>query len=140
MSDEKKPRVLFFCIGNMIRSQMAEGFAREYGGSFLEIYSAGLSPTGVVSEEAMEVMQEKGIDISDHTSNGFNAVPLAEMDYVISLTREPAASVVPSNFEGTVLDWPTRDPLGGSFSSFREVRDEIGGRVKEFVEGLWKSS
>ena len=96
MSDSRQ-KVLFVCFGNMIRSQMAEGFAREFGDAFLDVYSAGVSPMGVVSEEAIQVMGEKGIDISGHRSKGLTEVPLSEMDYVISLCDVPAATLCPSD-------------------------------------------
>ena len=133
-----RKKILFICIGNMIRSQMAEGFARAIGGDFLEVYSAGLSPTGVVSEEAIVVMQEKEIDISSQQSNGLDAVPLAEMDYVVSLTRTPAARICGPGHSGEMLDWPVEDPLGASFDRFRIARDIIEGHVADFVKLLWQ--
>jgi len=135
-----RKKVLFICIGNMIRSQMAEGFARELGGEFLDVYSAGLSPTGVVSEEAIEVMGEKKIDITSQRSKGLEEVPLAEMDYVVSLTRRPAASICGPDHKGEMLDWPIEDPLGRSFDRFRTTRDLIEERVIDFVRRLWKRS
>jgi protein-tyrosine-phosphatase len=123
----------------MIRSQMAEGFAREHGSAILEVYSAGLRPTGAVADEAIMVMSEKGIDISGQRSNGLDEVPVPDMDYVVSLTRQRSASeMVPPGFRGAPLDWPIRDPLGSSLGRFREARDEIEGMVVRFIEGLWK--
>ena len=138
MSDKSgKKKVLFVCYGNMIRSQIAEGLARDIGGSILDVYSAGIRPVGVVSEEAVIVMQEKSIDISHHTSKGLDDVPLAEMDYVISLSARRARSLCPDDFKGELLDWETEDPLGQPIDLFRRTRDELEGRVRRFVEELW---
>lgn len=138
MSD-KKQKVLFVCIGNMIRSQMAEGFARDMASSFLDVYSAGVRHTGAVSEEAVVVMEEKGVDIRSQWSKGLKDVPLEEMDYVISLCRYKAEDMCPPSFKGAPLNWPVDDPLGHAFEYFRAARDEIENKVKSFVQDLWKS-
>jgi arsenate reductase len=140
MLTNTKTRILFVCVGNMIRSQIAEGFAREFGGTFLEVYSAGLRPTGSVSEEAIAVMKEKGIDISGQYSKGLEDVPLREMGYVVSMSGHPGRSFCPSNFSGTIVDWDIEDPLGHAIPFFREARDEIEALVKEFVQRIWKDA
>ena len=82
-SDQRKKKILFVCFGNMIRSQMAEGFGREHGSDVLEVFSAGLQPTGVVSEDAIVAMEEKGIDIKQQSSKGLDDVPLGDMDFAV---------------------------------------------------------
>src|SRR5512147_1230402 len=98
MIPPKKTRVLFVCIGNMCRSPMAEGFARKYGADVLEVYSAGTNPTGVVSEDAVEIMRELKIDITAVRSKGLDAVPIEEMDIVVSMAPRPARMLVPRGF------------------------------------------
>lgn len=115
---------------------MAEGYARDLGGSFLEVYSAGIHPTGIVSKEAVRVMDERNIDITRQRSKGLDEVPLDEMDYVVSLAGRPARSICPTSFAGVPIDWEIDDPIGGPVEYYRAVRDEIGKRVKELVEQL----
>ncbi len=138
MTQGKRKKLLFVCYGNMIRSQMAEGFAREFGDAFVEVYSAGVRPTGVVSEEAIHVMQEKGIDIAGHRSKGLGDVPVGEMDYVVSLTNYPAKEMCPPSFQGTAIDWGIDDPIGKPFGHFRVTRDEIEARVNELIQQIWQ--
>jgi arsenate reductase len=130
----KKTKVLFVCIGNMCRSPMAEGFARKYGGDFLEVYSAGTNATGVISEDSIELMRELKIDISKAVSNGLDAVPLSEMDIVVSMAPVSARSLVPRGFRGKAVDWKVEDPVGKSLTVFRRVRDQLNVLVKQLVE------
>jgi arsenate reductase (thioredoxin) len=129
-----KTRVLFVCIGNMCRSPMAEGFARKFGPDILEIYSAGTNATGMISEDAIEIMRELKIDISGQRSNGLDAVPVREMDIVVSMAPVPASALVPRGFKGKTVDWAIEDPVGKSLTVFRRVRGEIETRVRELVE------
>jgi len=131
-----KTRILFVCIGNMCRSPMAEGFARELGGDFVEVYSAGTHPTGVVSEDSIEMMHEVKIDISRQASKGLKDVPLADMDIVISMAPARAATLVPRGFKGRTLDWDIDDPVGRSLSVFRRVRGEIETHVRDLLAGI----
>jgi len=133
-----KKKVLFVCIGNMIRSQMAEGFARDGGSAFLETYSAGVSPSGVVSEEAIAVMQEKGIDISSQYSKGLDDVPVTEMDYIINMSGRDIRSMIAPVPPGTIIDWHVEDPLGRSLRFFRLTRDDLEPRIDEFLRWAWK--
>jgi arsenate reductase len=124
----------------MIRSQMAEGFARRQGSAFVQPYSAGVRHTGVVSEEAVQVMEEKGIDIREHRSKGLADVPLGEMDYVINMSGYPNDAVFPPDLGATVVSWKVGDPLGGSMERFRRTRDIIESRVDEFLRELWSET
>jgi arsenate reductase len=137
-SESSKKKVLFVCVGNMIRSQMAEGFARDGGSAFLDTFSAGVTPTGVVSEEAVAVMKEKGIDISDQYSKGLGDVPIAEMDYIVNMSGYDLNSVLPFDVPGTIVDWQVEDPLGRSLQYFRQTRDHLEPRINEFLRWLWK--
>jgi arsenate reductase (thioredoxin) len=132
----RKTRVLFVCIGNMCRSPMAEGIARHAGKDMLEVYSAGTHPTGVVSEDAIEIMRELKIDISKQRSKSLLDVPLSEMDIVVSMAPRRASEIVPRGFRGKTIDWDVDDPVGRSLTTFRRVRSEIDALVKQLVEEI----
>ena len=135
-SSPRKTKVLFVCIGNMCRSPMAEGFAHKYGSDILEVYSAGTHATGRVSEDSIEIMRELKIDISKGTSNGLDAVPLADMDVVISMAPTRARALVPRGFAGKTIDWKVEDPVGKSLPVFRRVRDQLDVLVKKLVDDI----
>ena len=136
----QKSRVLFICIGNMCRSPIAEGFAREMGSDVVEVWSAGLHPTGVVSEDAILVMEEHGVDISHQRSNGLDEVPLNEMDMVVSMTGIPAVELFPAEFPGRLIDWDVDDPIGRPLSVFRRIGGEIEEKVKDLLEDIRKAN
>lgn len=116
---------------------MAEGFARHCGGDAMEVYSAGTHPTAV-NPIAVAVMRERGVDISAQTSKGLDAVP-RDVDYVITLCGDAAEScpVYPAHVR--VEHWNLPDPAKATGTQeevrrvFREVRDEIERRIKEWV-------
>ncbi len=136
---DQKTKVLFICIGNMCRSPMAEGFARAMGDDVVDTYSAGIHPTGVVSEDAIFMMEENGIDISRQRSNGLVEVPLDEIDIAACMTGIPGSAYLPEDFGGKIIDWDIDDPIGRSLSTFRRVRDEIEEKVKDLLEEIRKA-
>jgi arsenate reductase len=136
---DQKTKVLFICIGNMCRSPMAEGFARAMGDDVAETYSAGIHPTGVVSEDAIFMMEENGIDISRQRSNGLVEVPLDEIDIAACMTGIPGSAYLPEDFGGKIIDWDIDDPIGRSLSTFRRVRDEIEEKVRDLLEEIRKA-
>ena len=140
MTNDTRKTVLFVCIGNMCRSPIAEGFARAKGKDVVEVWSAGIHPTGQVSHDAIHVMEEIEIDISDLRSNGLNEVPLGEIDMVISMTGFPARDYLPLTYAGTVIDWKIDDPIGRSLSTFHRVRDEIKTRVEGLLEDIRRAN
>jgi arsenate reductase len=127
---DNRLRVLFVCIGNMCRSPMAEGFARAWGDGVVEAYSAGTSPSGLVSEESIQAMLELGFDISHQTSKGLDDVPLEDIDLVVNLTGRPATMFLPNLLRGRVIDWRVEDPVGRPLPMYRKARDEIAALVK----------
>ena len=133
---QPKTKVLFVCIGNMCRSPMAEGFALKYGGDILEVYSAGTNATGAVSEDSIEIMRELKIDISQMTSDGLDAVPVAEMDVVVSMAPVRARDLVPRDFRGKTIDWKVEDPVGKSLAVFRRSRDQLHVLVQQLVDTI----
>ena len=122
-------RVLFVCIGNSCRSQMAEGFARKYGADGMQPYSAGLYPAPIVAPLTQKVMLEKNVDLSEHFPKGLEAVPAGSFDIVVNMSgqRMPAPPGV------TVEEWKVRDPIAQSEAVFREVANEIEQRVMRLV-------
>jgi len=119
---------------------MAEGFARALGNDIVESWSAGLHPTGVVSEDAILMMEENGVDISRQRSNGLEEIPLSEIDIVVSMTGIPAAELFPASFQGKLIDWDVDDPIGRPLRTFRRVRDEIEEKVKDLLEEIRKAN
>src|ERR1051326_5959657 len=102
-----KPRVLFVCVENSCRSQMAEGFARTLGGAVMEAWSAGSQPSGKINETAVQVMAEKGIDLRSHRSKGLNDLASQRWDYVITIGCGDACPIVASKKKE---DWALPDP------------------------------
>ena len=86
MSRVKRKRVLFVCIGNCCRSQMAEGFAHEYGGDIVTPESAGLAPAGMIVDETVRAMAQKSVDISNQYSKAFRLDEANECDFVVNMS------------------------------------------------------
>ena len=80
-----KVRLLFVCVENSCRSQMAEGFARQYGGEAVDVHSAGSAPSGKVNPQAVELMRERDIDIDGQRSTGLDDLPSAGWDWVVTM-------------------------------------------------------
>jgi arsenate reductase len=132
-------RVLFACVGNSARSQMAEGFAKALGGNRIETRSGGSKPLGYILPEAIQVMGEKGIDISRHRSQGFDEEWVRrQCDLVITMGCGDDAC--PAFVGKRVEDWGLPDPKGKTLKEFREVRDEIERRVRTLLEALGDSA
>ena len=132
MNDRRPFRVLFACVGNSARSQMVEGFARAWGGDKVEARSGGSRPLGQVLPEAVQVMQEIGIDISHHESQGFDEPWIRDCDLVVTMGCGDDAC--PAFIGRKMLDWDLEDPAGKDLQTFRRVRDEISRRVKALLE------
>ena len=122
-------KVLFVCVENSCRSQMAEGFARRRGRGILEAYSAGSKPSGVINPLAIEVMRESGIDISAQASKGFDALNARSFDYVVTLGCHDVCPFVPARQH---IEWDIEDPKGKGIEFFRTARS----RIEEKVIGL----
>lgn len=135
-------RILVLCTGNSCRSQMAEAFFRSYGKGRIEAYSAGLAPKRVHSR-AIQVMQEAGIDISQHSSNHLSEYINDRFDYVITVCNHAAEQCPIFPGAAMSLHWPFDDPdkVTGSeehvVAAFRRVRDEIRTRISEWVESTF---
>lgn len=124
-------RVLFACIGNSARSQMAQGFAEALGGSRVDARSGGSKPLGYVLPEAIAVMRERGLDISHNPSQGFDEAWVASCDLVV--TMGCGEDACPAFLGKRIVDWPLTDPKGRDLEVFRAVRDDIERRVKRLL-------
>lgn len=131
------PVVLFLCVHNSARSQMAEGLARRLAPPGWTFHSAGSEP-GLLHPFAVAALREHGIDISHHRAKGLDAVPLAEADTIVTLCAEEVCPVVPGRVRR--LHWPLPDPAAATgdddtrLKAFRETRD----RLTELLPTLWK--
>jgi protein-tyrosine-phosphatase len=125
-------KVLFLCIHNSTRSQIAEGFARSMAPASAVVFSAGSEPRSV-HPRAVEVMTEVGIDIAGHTSKSLDDVPWSEVDTVVTLCDEGAQACPSVAGDVRRVQWHLPDPSGvpeaRQFDAFRELRDEIRWRV-----------
>ena len=121
-------RVLFVCIGNSCRSQMAEAFARRYGSDVLEPESAGIASAGFISPDTRQVMFEKNIDLEGCESKGFERTG-NEFDLIVNLSGYPLPPLLPS----PVREWKVPDPISLSLDRHREIRDQIEGLVASLI-------
>ena len=126
-------KVLFVCVENSCRSQMAEGWARHLGKGKIEAYSAGSKPSGTVNSAAIKAMAEAGIDISTQMSKGFRELPVKEFDFVVTMGCKDVCPFVPADKH---IEWQIEDPKGKDLDNFRKARDVIKMKVAGFIETL----
>lgn len=126
-------KVVFVCVENSCRSQMAEGFARLHAAGRIEAHSAGSKPSGRVNATAVQVMREKGVDLLEHSSKGLDDLPSGKWDAVVTMGCGDAC---PSLAAVRRLDWALPDPKRMPLEEFRAVRDEIEARVKALLDEL----
>ena len=140
----KRPAILFLCTGNSARSQMAEAFARYYGGDALTLHSAGTDPRGV-HPNAIWAMNEVGLDISHHTSDPLSSKNLEEFDYVVTLCGDARESCPALPATTRNEHWPLPDPAGihghplEVMKGFRVIRYQIETRVKDLLQRILSS-
>jgi len=129
-------KIVFVCVENARRSQMAEGFANAFGQGRLEVYSGGSSPSSQIDPVVIEVMKEKGIDLSGKRPKGLNDLPSIEMDYLITMGCEETC---PAVLAKKIVEWQIPDPKGKPIDFFREVRNTIENKVKALFEEIGKN-
>lgn len=127
--------VLFVCVGNSCRSQMAEALANHLAKGKVRAWSAGSHPLGLIISETHEVLKEKGIGLEGHWSKGLRDVPVKKMDVVVGMGCEVECPV-PRGFGGRVVEWDIPDPYGLDLEHFRKVRDLIERQVAGLLEQL----
>lgn len=123
-------RVLFICVENSNRSQMAEAFARIHGGRGVEARSAGSRPSGTVNPKAIASLRELGYDLSTHRSKSISDLPPLDFDAVVTMGCGDECPSLPSKRR---FDWSIPDPRDMSPEGFREVRDLIEEHVKRLL-------
>jgi arsenate reductase (thioredoxin) len=128
-------KILFVCVGNACRSQMAEAWANHLGKGRVQASSAGTHPYGTVVEDTCAVMSEKGVSVKGQWSKGLRDVAVAEMDVVINMGRG-IEFPVPEDFNGCVVEWNVPDPFARETESFRNVRDMIERLVRGLLADL----
>jgi len=130
-------RLLFVCLENANRSQMAEAFARIHGGGAVEAFSAGSRPSGSVNPRAIAAMRERGYDLSRHRSKSLDEVPAEGYDYVVTMGCGDECPWVPARHRE---DWDIQDPKALPADAFNGVRDEIERRVLDLLARTSSSS
>ena len=127
-------KILFVCIENSNRSQMAQAFATIHGAGKIEAYSAGSKPSGQINPKAIAAMKESGYDLSTHSSKSLEEVKaFAPFDVVVTMGCGDACPWMPAK---KFVDWQIPDPREMNESEFREVRNLIEQKVKELISSL----
>jgi arsenate reductase len=129
----EKPSVLFVCVHNAGRSQMAAGFLRHLGGDRVEVRSAGSVPGDRVNPVAVEAMKEVGIDIAGQTPKVLTTAAVQASDVVITMGCGDACPVFPGK---RYLDWALADPAGQGIDAVRPIRDAIERRIRALLADL----
>ena len=134
MSDQPRKRVLFVCVENANRSQMAEAFARLHGAGRVEAYSAGSRPSGRVNPRAVAFMREVGYDLTSHRSKGLTELPEGEFEVVVGMgCGDEGCPLVRARRRE---EWAIPDPKELPPEEYRKVRDLIEQRVRQLLAGL----
>ncbi len=126
-------KILFVCVENSCRSQMAEGFTRMHGSGIIEVYSSGSNPSGMVNPKAIASMGDIGYDLSVHQSMGLDEVPAVEYDYAITMGCGDECPTVKARHRE---DWGIPDPKYMGPEEFGKIRDLIESKVKELLSRL----
>ena len=124
-------KILFVCVQNASRSQMAQGFAEAFGKGRVEVYSAGSNPASQINPLAVEVMKEKDIDLSGRRPKGLNDLPPVEMEYLITMGCEEVCPAVPAK---KIIEWRIPDPKGKPIDEVRRIRDMLEAKVRTLLE------
>lgn len=124
-------KVLFVCVENSCRSQMAEAFGKIHGKGIIEVYSSGSKPSGIVNPKAIASMAEVGYDLSKHSSFGLDEIPQIKWDYAITMgCGDECPMILADNRE----DWGLPDPKHMEPEEFAKVRDIIEREVLDLIE------
>ena len=127
---EIKATVLFVCVHNAGRSQMAAGYLQALAGDRIQVLSAGTQPKDQVNPSAIEAMAEEGIDIANNVPKVLSDETVKDSDYVITMGCGDACPFFPGK---TYLDWPLNDPAGKGVEEVRPIRDEIRAKVEALI-------
>ncbi|QAY72533.1 arsenate reductase ArsC [Agromyces protaetiae] len=125
-----KPTVLFVCVHNAGRSQMAAGYLRALAGDRVEVLSAGSEPKDAINPVAVAAMAEEGIDIAGYTPKVLTVDAVRESDVVITMGCGDACPIFPGK---RYEDWELDDPAGRSIDAVRPIRDDIKARIEGLI-------
>lgn len=128
-----KPTVLFVCVHNAGRSQMAAGYLRALAGDRIEVLSAGSAPKDQINPVAVQAMAEEGIDIARNIPKILTVDAVRESDVVITMGCGDACPIFPGK---RYEDWELDDPAGQGIEAVRPIRDDIRGRVETLIDEL----
>ena len=129
----KKATVLFVCVHNAGRSQMAAGFLQHLAGDRVQVLSAGTEPKNEVNPSAVEAMNEIGIDIHANVPKVLTTEAVQDSDYVITMGCGDKCPFFPGK---TYLDWPLEDPAGKGVEAVRPIRDAIKAKVEALISEI----
>jgi len=130
-------KVLFVCVENSCRSQMAEALGKIYGEAVINSYSSGSRPSGVVNEKAIVAMKEIGYDLTSHVSKSLNEIPQIKFDYVITMgCGDECPYVLTKERE----DWKIPDPKAMGMEEFIDIRNVIKNKVIQLIERIKTSN
>ncbi|MEI7442155.1 MAG: arsenate reductase ArsC [Actinomycetes bacterium] len=133
MAMSEKPSVLFVCVHNAGRSQMAAGFLRELSGGKIEVLSAGSAPANSINPSVVAAMQELGIDISAEQPKILTTESVQVSDVVITMGCGDVCPIFPGK---RYEDWKLEDPAGQGVDAVRPIRDEIKSRIEVLISEL----
>lgn len=136
MTGAHRTRVLFVCIGNSCRSQMAEGFARTYGEDVMIAASAGLSPAYMVAPDTVRAMDEKNIDVREQFPKSLRQLGRAHFDLFVNMSGFD----LPPEIETPVRRWDVADPIAEDYETHCKIRDEIENRVMGLILELRRAA
>lgn len=128
-------KVVFVCVENSCRSQMAEAFGKMHGKGIIEVYSSGSRPSGIVNPKAIASMAEVGYDLSKHNSIGLDELPQINWDYAITMGCGDECPMIKANHRE---DWGLPDPKHMEPKEFAQVRDIIEREVMDLIEEIKK--
>ena len=128
VAEQVKPTIVFLCVENSCRSQIAEAFGRKFARKTYEVKSAGSLPSGKVNPTAIKLMNELGYDISSHASTSINQLHQAEIEVIVSMG---CGDVCPNILAKEKTEWEIPDPKEMSLSDFRKIRDLIKNKVEK---------
>lgn len=131
--DTTMKRVLFVCVENSNRSQLAEAFVNIHGGGAIEAHSAGSKPSGIINPKAIRFMEELGYDLTTHRSKSLDDIAGIEFDAVITMGCGDNCPWVPAKRRE---DWGLADPKHMDDDGYRSVRDDISARVQKLLAEL----
>jgi len=137
VTKDERPEILFLCVHNAGRSQMAAGFARRVGGERVIVHSAGTAPGEQLNPAVVATMAERGIDIAEQRPHALTEAMGLSADVIVTMGCGDSCPVYAGK---RYLEWDLPDPVGMSVDEIRPIRDDIEGRVVALLDGLLASS